>query len=129
MANLIISVIFPPLINLGAQVCSSMFLYSQLSQVIDAYLCKLKHKDKLLHYSIWSVSYQGPMTESLSSGCHFELSLLYLSILLSLKKGRGLADTKLTQNFPLTLFSWVSSSKYNRQQLLTREPRTVFVTL
>lgn len=54
MANLIISVIFPPLINLGAQVCSYMFLYSQLSQVIDAYLCKLKHKDKLLHYSMVS---------------------------------------------------------------------------
>lgn len=39
--------------------------------------------------TVWSVSYQGPMTESLSSGCHFGLSVLYLSILLSLKKQEG----------------------------------------
>lgn len=79
--------------------------------------------------TVWSVSYQGPRTESLSSGCHFGLSVLYLSILLSLSRsGRGLADTKLTENFPLTLFSWVSFSKHNRKQLLTRETRTVFVT-
>lgn len=45
------------------------------------------------------------------------------------RSGTGLADTKLTQSFPLTLFSWVSSSNHNRKQLLTREPRSVFIHL